>query len=97
MALVALGLCFALNMASRGFGETFAVFYASLLEELGNDRARVASIFSIYMLSLGLSGPLVGAIYDRFGPGLVYAIGLLYAGFSVASDMTRIWQGWFEP
>lgn len=98
MALVALGLCFALNMASRGFGETFAVFYASLLEELGNDRARVASIFSVYMLSLGLSGPLVGAIYDRFGPRLVYAIGLacFALGFHVASDMTRIWEGWLS-
>ena len=89
-------LCFVLNTLARGAGETLAVFYGPLLDEFGWGRAWTSSLYSVFMLSIAASGPLIGALFDRFGGRIVYVGGLLVysAGFLVASRMTDLWQGW---
>lgn len=89
-------LCFLLNTLARGAGETLAVFYGPLLTEFGWGRAWTSSLYSIFMLSIACSGPLIGAMFDRFGGRVVYVGGLLTygTGFLVASRMTELWQGW---
>ena len=43
-----------------------------------------------------LSEDQIGALFDRYGPRLVYVSGLLAygAGFLVAARMTELWHGW---
>ena len=95
-AIGVIGLCFFLNTVARGNGETFAVFYGPLLDDLDWGRTATASLYSVFMISLGISGPIVGALFDRYGPRLIYLSGLLAygAGFLIASGMEAIWQGW---
>lgn len=95
-AIGVIGLCFVLNTLARGNGETFAVFYGPLLQDLGWGRTATASLYSVFMVALGLSGPIIGALFDRYGPRLVYVGGLVAygAGFLIASRMEAIWQGW---
>jgi len=89
-------LCFVLNTLARGNGETFAVFYGPLLDDLGWGRAATASLYSAFMISIAATGPLIGAAFDRIGGRIVYVGGLLAygTGFLIASQMTALWQGW---
>ena len=89
-------LCFLLNTLARGCGETFAVFYGPLLAEFGWGRGATASLYSVFMLALGLAGPVIGAVFDRYGGRAIYVAGLAAygAGFLVASRMSELWHGW---
>ena len=89
-------LCFSLNTLARGAGETLAVFYGPLLAEVQWGRAWTSSLYSVFMLSIACSGPLIGAAFDRFGGRAIYVGGLLVygSGFLLASRMTDLWQGW---
>ena len=94
-AIGVIAFCFLLNTLARGCGETFAVFYGPLLAELGWGRADTASIYSIFMMSLGFAGPVIGAVFDRYGGRAVYVGGLTSygLGFLIAAHMTALWQG----
>jgi MFS family permease len=95
-AIGVVALCFVLNTLARGCGETFAVFYGPLLAEFGWGRGATASLYSAFMLALGLAGPVIGALFDRYGGRAVYVGGLAAygAGFLIASRMTELWHGW---
>ena len=95
-AIGVVGLCFLLNTLARGCGEIFAVFYGPLLAEFGWSRAATSGIYSVFMIAIAISGPIVGALFDRYGGRAVYVIGLLTygAGFLIASRMTELWQAW---
>ncbi len=95
-AISVVTLCFLLNTLARGAGETLAVFYGPLLAEFGWGRAWTSSLYSAFMLSIAATGPLIGAMFDRFGGRVVYVGGLLVygAGFLLASRMTQLWHGW---
>ena len=89
-------LCFVLNTLARGAGETRAVFYGPLLDEFGWGRAWTSSLYSAFMLSIAVAGPLIGALFDRYGGRVIYVGGLFVygAGFLIASRMTELWHGW---
>lgn len=93
-ALAVLCLCFALNMAGRGIGDSFIVFLVPLSTDFGWSRAAATSIFSIYVLVTGLAAPFAGALFDRWGPRLVYPLGLacLGAACALAPALTRLWE-----
>jgi MFS family permease len=95
-AIGVVALCFVLNTLARGCGETFAVFYGPLLAEFGWGRGATASLYSAFMLALGLAGPVIGALFDRYGGRAVYVGGLVAygMGFLLASRMTELWHGW---
>jgi len=94
IAFVVLGLCFALSVLGRGLGETFTVFLKPISENFGWDRAQVVSVYSLTWLASGLAAPLVGRVFDRSGPRLVYSLGLflLGAAFVVAAFAQHLWQ-----
>jgi MFS family permease len=94
MAIVVLSLCFMFNMAGRGVGDTYIVFLLPLGQEFGWSRSEMSSVYSIYMLTSGLSAPFVGVLFDRWGPKVVYSCGLicLGIGYVLASKLSQLWQ-----
>ena len=94
VALNVLALCFALSVLGRGLGESFTVFLKPISENFGWDRAQVVSVYSLTWLAGGLTAPLVGRLFDRFGPRMVYSLGLLLLGgaFLTAARAQSLWQ-----
>src|SRR5882757_1522927 len=94
VALNVLALCFALSVLGRGLGESFTVFLKPISENFGWDRAQVVSVYSLTWLAGGLTAPLVGRLFDRFGPRMVYSLGLLLLGgaFLTAAHVQSLWQ-----
>jgi len=76
MALVVLVICFVFNMLGRGVGDTYVTFLLPLETEFGWSRSELSSVYSIYMVANGLSAPFVGVLFDRWGPRLVYLLGV---------------------
>ena len=89
-----LALCFTLSVLGRGLGESFTVFLKPISENFGWDRAQVVSVYSLTWLAGGLMAPLVGRLFDRSGPRIVYSLGMLLLGsaFLVASHAQELWQ-----
>src|SRR5665647_3833108 len=94
VALNVLALCFTLSVLGRGLGESFTVFLKPISENFGWDRAQVVSVYSLTALAGGLAAPLVGRLFDRAGPRLVYSLGLLLLGgaFLIAAHAQNLWQ-----
>ena len=91
IALNVLALCFALSVLGRGLGESFTVFLKPISESFGWDRAQVVSVYSLTWLAGGLTAPLVGRLFDRSGPRMVYSLGLFLLGsaFLIAPHARR--------
>ena len=89
-----LALCFALSVLGRGLGESFTVFLLPISENFGWDRAQVVSVYSLTALAGGLASPLVGRLFDRSGPRIVYSLGLVLLGgaFLTAAYAQKLWQ-----
>jgi MFS family permease len=87
-------ICFALNFVGRGMAESFTVFVLPLCRDFEASRASVVSIQSLTMLTVGLSGPFIGWVFDRVGPRWVFALGLglLGAGQLAASAAGSLLQ-----
>src|SRR5215469_3731871 len=94
VALVVLALCFALAVLGRGLSESFTVFLKPISQSFGWDRAQVVSVYSLSWLTAGLTAPVVGRVFDRSGPRVVYILGvlLLAAAFLVAARAQSLWQ-----
>src|SRR5437763_17165066 len=89
-----LALCFTLALIGRGLGESFTVFLKPISENFGWDRAQVVSVYSLTWLAGGLMAPVVGRLFDRYGPRTAYSVGLVLLGgaFLVASQARAGWQ-----
>src|SRR5438105_8779616 len=94
VALNVLALCFTLALIGRGLGESVTVFLKPISENFGWNRAQVVSVYSLTWLAGGLMAPVVGRLFDRYGPRTVYSLGLLLLGgaFLVASQAQALWQ-----
>ncbi|HEY4254163.1 MAG TPA: MFS transporter [Roseomonas sp.] len=94
VALAVLAICFVLAALGRGLSESFTVFLLPISGEFGWDRGEVVSVYSMAALTSGLASPFVGRLFDRFGPRVVFAIGLLGLGgaYFIAAGAGRLWQ-----
>jgi len=83
-----------LNIFARGFGETYTVFLLPLQDQFGWTRATLTSVYSLHMFMIGISSPIAGMIFDRFGPRVAYGVGILAIGIGSlgASTATGVWQ-----
>ncbi len=93
-SLLVLFYCLTLTSISRGAGESFAVFLLPLSTHFSWDRASVASIYSIYMVCLGLGSLLSGLSFDKYGPKFNYMVGLglLSIAYGFLDSLSSIWQ-----
>jgi len=94
MAVAVLAACFILNMFGRGLADTYAVFLLPLEREFGWTRSELTGVYSIYLLVNGFTAPLVGLLFDRFGPRWVYGAGMTCLGvaFFLAHRLGSLWQ-----
>ena len=94
VALNVLALCFALSVLGRGLADSFTVFLKPISEDFGWDRAQVVSVYSLTWLAGGLTAPVVGRLFDRSGPRIVYSLGLLLLGsaFLIGAYSQHLWQ-----
>ncbi|MDC1356839.1 MFS transporter [Pseudomonadota bacterium] len=86
--------CLIMTSLSRGSGESFGVFLLPLSSHFSWDRASVASIYSVYMVSLGLGSLLSGIVFDKFGPrfNYMFGMGLLAIAYGFLGNFSSIWQ-----
>jgi MFS family permease len=63
---------------------SFAVIYLPLIMEFGGSRAEVATVQSAVFLVGGISGPLIGWVFDRLGPRRLVQAGALVAAAALA-------------
>ena len=89
-----LATCFALNMLGRGLGDTYAVFLLPLEREYGWSRSELTSVYSVFLLVSGFTAPMIGILFDRIGPRLVYGAGIACIGsaYLAAASLDRLWQ-----
>jgi MFS family permease len=92
--LAVLAVCFTLSVLGRGLQESFTVFLLPISQSFGWDRGDVVSIYSITALCVGLASPLVGRMFDRSGPRLVFMVGLALVGGALlaAAFAQKLWQ-----
>jgi MFS family permease len=81
-------------MLGRGLGDTYAVFLLPLEHEYGWPRYQMTSVYSVFLLVSGFTAPLVGLLFDRVGPRLVYGGGIACIGGALlaAGSLDRLWQ-----
>lgn len=81
-------------MVGRGIADSYIVFLLPLSAEFGWSRAQVSSVYSVYLVVTGLAGPLSGIAFDRWGPRVVYPLGILALGVGsfLAGGLTHLWQ-----
>jgi MFS family permease len=89
-----LGACCLISVFSRGLGDSFVVFLLPLSDQFGWSRASMTGIFGLALMTTGLSGIIVGAMVDRFGPQPVLLLGLTLLGAAILSapHLDRLWQ-----
>jgi len=87
-------LCFALGVASRSIGDSFAVFVPALDREFGTSRSSVTLVYSFALLFGGTGAPLAGWIVDRFGLRALTVVGITAITFALfsAAHAAHLWQ-----
>jgi len=93
-AALVLFIAFACNMVGRGVADSFMVFVLPLSEEFGWKRAQVSSVYSAFLVVTGLAAPLTGMLIDRWGPRVVYPLGMLLLASAclVSANLSSLWQ-----
>ena len=93
-ALTVLGICLILNLIGRGTADSYVVFLLPLERDLGWTRSQLTGVYSVYLLVNGLTAPLIGFLFDRIGPRLVYSFGMavLAVSYLLASKVETMWQ-----
>jgi len=79
-AFAVLAVCFLLSALSRGLGQSFTVFLLPISETFGWNRGQIISVYSVASLATAVASPLVGRMFDRFGPRVVYSLALIVLG-----------------
>ncbi|MBN1664064.1 MAG: MFS transporter [Deltaproteobacteria bacterium] len=72
----------------------FGIFYKPFGLEFGWSRAEIALNMTIYLLTMGLSSPIIGKLTEIFNPRKTIITGAVVGGicFILASRVTALWQ-----
>lgn len=91
---VVLFSCFIVAAISYGTQYSFGVFFKPLIEEFGWTRAMLSGVYSVYTITYGISGIVLGGLSDKYGPRTVVLIGGLIMGLSliITSRVENLWQ-----
>jgi len=72
---IILAISFITMVLTYGARNSFSVFYVEILDEFGWSRANTAGIFSISIITYGITAPFAGALVDKFGSKRVLLTG----------------------
>lgn len=77
-----------------GVQYSFGIFLKPLIAEFGWTRAETSGIFSVYMVTRGVFGIMMGFFCDRYGPSRTVAIGGISMGLGLllTSRANAIWE-----
>jgi len=94
---VIVGVSFLNLLVLFGIWYSYSVFLVALTHEFGWDRTTTSSIFSVFVMISGLSGPLVGHAVDRLGARKILTLGALTVAFglSLCSRAESVWLFYF--
>ena len=68
-----------------GIRHSFSVFFPYILDEFGWDRGSTALMYSLNIGVYGFIAPFVGSLGDRWQPGRVMPLGILFLGLVTAA------------
>jgi MFS family permease len=73
---------------------SLGVFYVAILEDYQWTRAESAGAFSLMLVVHAGFSLVVGALFDRFGPRVLFPLGalMLGLGFVTCSQIRNLWQ-----
>jgi MFS family permease len=73
---------------------SLGVFYVAILEDYHWTRAETAGAFSLMLVVHAVFSLVVGALFDRFGPRLLFPLGglAIAIGFAACSQIRAVWQ-----
>ena len=93
--IVAVSLLVLLVHAGCAF-YSFSALKPVLVANFGSSEAAIAGAASLYMLVLGLTGPVVGRMTDRYGPRRLILGGAVIAGagLMLLAVANAVWQLW---
>jgi MFS family permease len=93
-AITILAVCFMLSVLGRGLIASFSVFLLPISGSFGWSRGQIISIDSLASLGGALTSPLIGRMFDRCGPRVLYSLGFVVLGgaFLVAAYGQQLWQ-----
>ncbi|MFN0162596.1 MAG: MFS transporter, partial [Burkholderiales bacterium] len=93
-AIAVLALCLILNLIGRGVADTYVVFLLPLESDLGWTRSQMTGVYAVYLMVNGLTAPMIGLLFDRVGPRLIYTLGMASLGvaYLLASRVESMWQ-----
>jgi MFS family permease len=77
-----------------GIWYSYSVFFISIVNEFGWNRASASSIFSVFLIFHALTGLLAGFLQDRYGPRIVIPAGtcILACALVLTSRSNSLWQ-----
>ncbi|ETW94024.1 MAG: hypothetical protein ETSY1_36645 [Candidatus Entotheonella factor] len=79
---------------ASGASSAFSVFYPELLDVFGWSHASGALVYSVNMLVVAISSPLLGWLLDRFGPRWLFTAAAIVIGlaFGACSRVSNLGQ-----
>jgi MFS family permease len=80
---ILLVMCITVGVQS-GIRIAFSVFYVALRQQFEWRAATTASVFSVYMLVVAATSPVMGWLLDRYGPKFFFPIAAMWVGASLA-------------
>lgn len=91
---VIVAISFVVLAAGSVTRSSFSLFYVSILGEFGWTRASTAIIASVAGITYGISAPIAGTLFDRFGPRKTFPLAaiLIAIGAVGSSQANEIWQ-----
>jgi MFS family permease len=77
-----------------GIWYSYSVFFLSIVDEFGWNRASASSIFSVFLICHALIGLLTGYLQDCYGPRIVIPVGACILAFALVltSRSNNLWQ-----
>jgi MFS family permease len=91
---VVVASCTLLHFTAYGICYSFSVFFTSLQYEFSWNRATTSSLFSLYLLLIGVFSIIGGRASDKYGPKIVVLIMGIITGLSLVltSQIVSPWQ-----
>jgi MFS family permease len=91
---VIVGVSFIVLAAGTTLWFSFPIFYVEILNQFNWGRAATAIFFSLGGIIYGISSPIAGFLFDRFGPRKAFSAAalILALGALGTSQSNQIWQ-----